>query len=157
MGAVPGQGRLSMSIETFYFKNKPKNILHEILFDSKARDKANLLLGSEFTSSQFRNYFAEIRGLEARLSALLEKDQESGFDRILPYLRMVNAKLAYGQRQGKGRSKPTTSPEFAQFLGEAVNNVHDEQDFRAMVKYVEAVLAYFYFNETQKRGPGGRR
>ena len=133
-----------------FFKDKASGILHADLFDVQAERAANNL--GKISSAQFRNYFAEIRGLEARLEAAKAKDGERAFDRIKPYLRMVNAKLAYGQR-----SRGNTSPEFAKFLGEAVNGANDEQEFRAMVQYVEAVLAYFYFNESQNRGYRGGR
>jgi CRISPR-associated protein Csm2 len=135
-----------------YFRDKPNKILHADLFDVQAERTANNL--GKISSAQFRNYFAEIRGLEARLDAALEQDPAHGFDRVKPYLRMVNAKLAYGQR-----SKGNTSREFAQFLGDAVNAVNDAEDFRAMVQFVEAVLAYFYLNESQNRDAyrGGRR
>jgi CRISPR-associated protein Csm2 len=142
-----------------YWKDKTRGILIEDLFTTKAEAEAKKL--ERFTSSQFRNYFSEIRSLEGRLEAELEKtkgDTALSWDRTKPFVYMLKSKLAYAQRE-----QVQIPQAFVEFLGRAIDATKDFQDFGAFVKYVEAVLAYFYAFEKKvkddKRGSynGGRR
>lgn len=125
-----------------YYKDKANGILDANLFTTKAEAEAKKLVQARFTSSQFRNYFSELRQLEDKLDA---DEHEQAFERMLPFLKMIHAKLAYKTSQGTQTNRGAAKA-FQDFLGIAINAVQDREDFDPMMKYVESVLAYFYAN-----------
>lgn len=125
-----------------FFKDREKGVLDPTLFE-RARKVAEELVGEgELKSSQFRNYFAELRALENRFERERQEDEALAFARLVPQLELLKAKLAYNTRaQGPLRN----AKRFVAFLEEALDaGKRSPKDFEAMMKYVEAVLAYFY-------------
>ncbi|AEV16373.1 CRISPR-associated protein, Csm2 [Thermus sp. CCB_US3_UF1] len=125
-----------------FYKDKEKGLLDPTLFE-RAREKAEELnREGKLKSSQFRNYFAELRALENRFQKERKADEALAFARLVPELELLKAKLAYNTRsQGPLREAKA----FVGFLNEALDaGKRSPKDFEAMMKYVEAVLAYFY-------------
>ncbi len=133
-----------------FFKDKERGVLDPRVFE-RAREVAEGLAKGKLKSSQFRNYFAELRALENRFERERKGDEALAFARLVPQLELLKAKLFYNTRS-QGPLKD--AKEFVAFMEEALEaGKRSPKDFEAMMKYVEAVLAYFYaFGEA-----GGRR
>jgi CRISPR-associated protein Csm2 len=66
---------------------------------------------------------------------------------LLPQLHLLKAKLAYGSRE-----KGNITPDFRTFMDKLLDSgMRSAEDFKAMMLYVEAVLAYFYAHETEEK------
>lgn len=134
-----------------FYQDREKRILRAGLFDSQAQKDAELAQGIK--SSQFRNYFHELRTLEAAYERDAKADAQTAFARLVPRLELLKAKLAYGQRKD-GPLKDARG--FVELMNRLVDaGKRSPEDFEAMMKYLEAVLAYFYAKEGQNQG--GRR
>jgi len=122
------------------------------LFSEKARGVAERIRQNrELKSSQFRNYFQELRSLEARYQADRRNNPDEAWLRLEPQLHLFKAKLAYGARKEGPLVRATV---FRQFMEEVVDSIKEAKDFEAAMLYVEAVLAYFYAIESENRGKG---
>ena len=104
-------------------------------------------------SSQFRNYFHELRTLEANYERAAKTGDTLAFAKLVPQLELLKAKLAYGQR----RNGPLQNAGgFVSLMNRLIDvGKKSPEDFAAMMQYLEAVLAYFYAKEEQNQG--GRR
>ncbi len=125
-----------------FFKDKERGVLDPKVFE-RAREVAEGLAKGKLKSSQFRNYFAELRALENRFERERRVEgEEVAFARLVPQLELLKAKLFYNTRS-QGPLKEAR--EFVAFMEEALEaGKRSPKDFEAMMKYVEAVLAYFY-------------
>ncbi|WP_117236918.1 type III-A CRISPR-associated protein Csm2 [Thermus sediminis] len=124
-----------------FFKDKERGVLDPKVFE-RAREVAEGLAKGKLSSSQFRNYFTELRALESRFERDRKGDEALAFARLVPQLELLKAKLFYNTRP-KGPLKE--AKEFVEFMEEALEaGKRSPKDFEAMMKYVEAVLAYFY-------------
>ncbi|APD10316.1 MULTISPECIES: type III-A CRISPR-associated protein Csm2 [Thermus] len=126
-----------------FYRDREKGILDPTIFARAQEVAKELVEEGKVKSSQFRNYFAELRALENRFQKeRKEEDEALAFARLVPQLELLKAKLAYNTRsQGPLRE----AHRFVRFLNEALDSgKRTPKDFEAMMKYVEAVLAYFY-------------
>ncbi|GAA6756168.1 CRISPR-associated protein Csm2 [Thermus sp. 2.9] len=125
-----------------FYRDKEKGLLDPVLFERARQVAEDLVREGKVKSSQFRNYFAELRALENRFQKERKADEDLAFARLVPELELLKAKLAYNTRaQGPLRG----AGKFVAFLNEALDaGKRSPKDFEAMMKYVEAVLAYFY-------------
>lgn len=139
-----------------FYRDKEKRFMAPDLFSEKARGVAEKIRQNrELKSSQFRNYFQELRSLEARYQADRKNSADEAWLRLEPQLHLFKAKLAYGARKEGPLAKAT---EFRRFMEEVVDSIKEARDFEAAMLYVEAVLAYFYAleNEGKSKGQYGR-
>ncbi|WP_022799566.1 type III-A CRISPR-associated protein Csm2 [Thermus islandicus] len=133
-----------------FFKDKERGILDPKVFE-RAREVAEKLAEGKLKSSQFRNYFAELRALENRFEKERKGDEALAFARLVPQLELLKAKLFYNRRS-QGPLKGKGAEEFVRFMEEALEaGKQSSKHFEAMMKYVEAVLAYFYFYASGKQ------
>jgi len=124
-----------------FFKDKERGVLDPKVFE-QAREVAKGLANGKLKSSQFRNYFAELRALENRFERERKGDEALAFAKLVPQLELLKAKLFYNTRS-QGPLK--NADEFVKFMERALEaGKRSPKDFEAMMKYVEAVLAYFY-------------
>ncbi|WP_038056705.1 type III-A CRISPR-associated protein Csm2 [Thermus amyloliquefaciens] len=125
-----------------FYKDKEKGLLDPEIFARAKRVAEELVREGKLRSSQFRNYFAELRALENRFQKERKTDEATAFARLVPELELLKAKLAYNTRS-QGPLKDARA--FVNFMNEALDSgKRSPKDFEAMMKYVEAVLAYFY-------------
>lgn len=130
-----------MAVLEFY-KDKEKGLLDPAVFTRAKKVADELVQEGKLKSSQFRNYFAELRALENRFQKERKADEATAFARLVPELELLKAKLAYNTRS-QGPLKEAKC--FVEFMNEALEaGQRSPRDFEAMMKYVEAVLAYFY-------------
>ncbi len=125
-----------------FYRDKERGILDPGVFERAREVAQELVREGQIKSSQFRNYFAELRALENRFERERREDEALAFARLVPQLELLKAKLHYNTRsQGPLRNAKA----FVRFLEEALDaGKRSPKDFEAMMKYVEAVLAYFY-------------
>lgn len=122
------------------------------LFGDEALAIARDIRQSGLKASQFRNYFQELRGLEARFKQGEQERPQDAWLELQPQLQMFKAKLAYGSR----RDGPIAQvPAFRTFMDTLINTgLESPQAFHTMMLFAEAVLAYYYAEESSQ---GGRR
>lgn len=125
-----------------FYRDKEKGVLDPSIFERAREVAEDLVREGQIKSSQFRNYFAELRALENRFERERREDEDLAFARLVPQLELLKAKLYYNTRSNGPLSRARA---FARFLEEAIDaGKRSPKDFEAMMKYVEAVLAYFY-------------
>ena len=134
-----------------FYQNRESKILRPGLFDEDAPRDADQVQGIQ--SSQFRNYFHELRTLEARFEREAKGNPQVAFAKLIPQLELLKAKLAYGQRKN---GPLQNAGGFVNLMNRLIDaGKRSPEDFEAMMQYLEAVLAYFYAKEGQNQG--GRR
>lgn len=134
-----------------FYQDRQNRILKPGLFDSQARQDADGVQGIQ--SSQFRNYFHELRTLEANYERTAKMGDALVFAKLVPQLELLKAKLAYGQRKN---GPLQNAGGFVSLMNRLIDaGKKSPKDFEAMMQYLEAVLAYFYAKEGQNQG--GRR
>lgn len=134
-----------------FYQSRESRILRPGLFDAEARKDADQVQGIQ--SSQFRNYFHELRTLEARFDREAKGNPQVAFAKLVPQLELLKAKLAYGQRKN---GPLQNAGGFVNLMNRLIDaGKRSPEDFEAMMQYLEAVLAYFYAKEGQNQG--GRR
>jgi CRISPR-associated protein Csm2 len=125
-----------------FYKDKERGLLDPQIFERARQVAEELAKVDQLKSSQFRNYFAELRTLENRFQKERKRDEATAFARLVPELELLKAKLAYNTRSQGPLKK---AERFVSFMNEALEaGKQSPKDFEAMMKYVEAVLAYFY-------------
>ncbi len=138
-----------------FYRDREKQYIVPDLLSEKARAVAEKIRQNrELKSSQFRNYFQELRALEARYRADRQKSPQGAWLRLEPQLQLFKAKLAYGARKDGPLVNAT---EFRSFMEEVVDSIQEAKDFEAAMLYVEAVLAYFYALEMEGKNKRGRQ
>ncbi len=137
------RSNLDLSFLTGYYRDPQKTVIREDLLDKRAHELAKGFAqggneyGKKVSSSQLRNFFSDVRSLEAKI--------ESGnFEAFRPHIKMLKAKVAYALDRGK------VSDAFKNFISKCVDLIEDEKDFKAFVLFFEAIVGYFY-------GEGGGR
>jgi len=135
-----------------FYQDTEKRFMVPELFSKEARDVAERIRGLQ--SSQFRNYFQQLRALESRYLADQQESQENAWRRLQPQLHLFKAKLAYGARK---EGPLAQAPEFREFMEETIDSIKDGKDFEAAMLFVEAVLAYYYALEQAKNNQRNRQ
>ncbi len=131
-----------------FYQDTEKRFMVPELFSKEARDVAKRIRSrGRLQSSQFRNYFQQLRALESRYLADQQESQETAWHRLQPQLHLFKAKLAYGARKEGPLAQAT---EFRDFMEETIDSIKDGKDFEAAMLFVEAVLAYYYALETEQ-------
>ncbi|PZA07286.1 MULTISPECIES: type III-A CRISPR-associated protein Csm2 [unclassified Meiothermus] len=134
-----------------FYQDRQNKILRPGLFDAEAKRDADGVQGIQ--SSQFRNYFHELRTLEANFEREAKGNPQVAFAKLVPQLELLKAKLAYGQRKN---GPLQNAGGFVSLMNRLIDaGKKSPEDFEAMMQYLEAVLAYFYAKEGQNQG--GRR
>ncbi len=120
-----------------------KQTIRPELLDGEAEKEAKAWLdsnkgeNSEFTKSQLRRYFNEVKNLERQLKAL----GEGGWDTVYPMVKMLKSRIAYDKNRDNNKNKIPDS--FENFIRNCVDSIKEEKDFKAFVKYFEACVGFF--------------
>ena len=67
-----------------FYRDKDKGILDPSLFERAKEVAQELVREGQIKSSQFRNYFAELRALENRFERERREDEALAFARLVP-------------------------------------------------------------------------
>ena len=108
--------------------------LHRELFNTVARQAAELVAENRSFNkpSQVRKFYDELCMWETKVSA-----DPVRFDDYLPFILMLNAKLAYA----KGRK--LVDDHFAKLIGDSLKQVKDPETLRICKLFFEAFLGFY--------------
>lgn len=89
--------------------------------------------------SQIRKFYDEVLLFHGRI-----KDEDQ-FQKMLPYIKMLNAKVFYAL----GREYITEK--FKEFIQKCIGQIKNKKDFDVFVKFFEAFMGYYrYYDEKIK-------
>lgn len=99
------------------------------LFNETAKEWAEKIAkGTKKT--QIRNFYDKV--LE-----LCERSEREEWEDIVPFVKMLNSKVAYG------RSRKVVSDEFQDMMEQCIANVHKKDDLKTFKLFFEAVIGFF--------------
>lgn len=104
------------------------------LFNNVAREKARMIADNNRAnkSSQIRKFYDELCMWETKVSL-----QPAKFNDYLPFILMLNAKLAYA----KGRK--LVDDNFVKLIGDCLKQVKDQETLRICKLFFEAFLGFY--------------
>jgi len=119
-----------------FWKDKKNKIIEPDLFSADAEKLAKKVAedGTKTCNkrSQIRKFYDEVLNFSARVG----KDPVE-FEKMLPYLKMLNAKAAYAKGRG------LISDSFKNFLSNSLQQVNDRDDFDVFSGLFEAFMGYY--------------
>jgi len=132
--------------EISFWKDRGKGILDPTLLDKQAEnwaqsvfDDAKRSKGADAENNkptQLRRFYDEV----LRFDSLLKGNEaESAFEKHLPYIKMMNAKVSYA------KAREHVSEKFAQMIKSCVRNVETRSDFEAFKSFFEAFMGYYRY------------
>lgn len=104
------------------------------LFDSIAERCAKAVAGNDRSNkpTQLRRFYDEIVMWENKVATYPDK-----FDEYLPFIRMLNAKVAYA----KGRK--LVDENYAELLSHCLSQVKTSKDMRVFKLFIEAFMGFY--------------
>lgn len=140
-GGQGGQGGQAQDREFDSYLEREINLAEPgvALFDTVAETIAKQLRqGSSNKTAQVRRFYDDM--LRFRAAARADKSDEA-FGKLLPHIRMLNAKAAYAsQRKGEGGNLVDES--FRAFLRTMLGQVKDRQTLENACTLFEAVIGF---------------
>ncbi|MBS4062065.1 MAG: type III-A CRISPR-associated protein Csm2 [Bacteroidetes bacterium] len=119
-----------------FWKDKKNKFIKPDLFSTDAENLAKKVAedGTRTCNkrSQIRKFYDEVLNFSARVG----KDPIE-FEKMLPYLKMLNAKAAYAKGRG------LISDSFKNFLSSSLQQVNDKDDFEVFTGFFEAFMGYY--------------
>jgi CRISPR-associated protein Csm2 len=111
---------------------------HPAMFDTHAKVIADKLASKGSNkSSQIRRFYDEL----LRYQQAANRASEQEFNRLLPFIKMLNARAAYAQ-QRKADSNTLVTSEFTDFLRALLDQVADTRTLRHACTMFEAVIGF---------------
>jgi CRISPR-associated protein Csm2 len=112
---------------------------HPAMFDTHAKVIADALAASKGSnkSSQIRRFYDEL----LRYQQAANRASEQEFNRLLPFIKMLNARAAYAQ-QRKADKNPLVTSQFTDFLRALLDKVADTKTLRHACTMFEAVIGF---------------
>lgn len=138
-----------VSIKTFYKtadNNAADKVIRSDLFDAMA-EKIAVSFGNKkdgVSYTQLRRMYDEAK----RFEQLLDAD-EKNWEKELPYIKMMKSKIRYAVARAvkdKGKHVEDYYKNFASFISDSIDLIHDEQDYRVFISLFEAVCGFYYEN-----------
>lgn len=119
-----------------FWKDKRNKLIEPELFSTIAENLAKKVAddGSKTINkrSQIRKFYDEVLNFSARVG----KDSTE-FEKMLPYLKMLNAKAAYAKGRG------LISDSFKNFISDSLKQINDIDDFEVFLGLFEAFMGYY--------------
>jgi CRISPR-associated protein Csm2 len=124
------------------------------LFSTKAEKIAEEVFGGQLSTNgkankptQLRKFYDEVLKFDGMLKSLSSERQKEEFEKLLPYLKMLNAKAAYAM----GRDLVTK--EFKDFLSQSLAQVKSKEDFDIFAGLFEAFMGFYKFYDEKGERP----
>ncbi len=121
-----------------FWKDKKNKLIMPDLFSTEAENLAKKIAeeGTKTCNkrSQIRKFYDEVLNFSARAG-----NDPVEFEKILPYLKMLNAKTAYAKGRG------LISDSFKDFISNCLKQVNDRDDFEVFLSLFEAFMGYYRF------------
>lgn len=121
MSSKPNQAKLSFQIKLDY-STQPD------LFDGIAKKAAAEI--SKTKTTQMRNFYEYV------LDLLAKSSDENFKTEILPFVKMLNSKVAYSNSRGHA------SDEFADMIKQCIEQIQNKKDLQTFKYFFEAVLGF---------------
>lgn len=121
MSFKPNQAKLSFQIKLDY-STQPD------LFDGIAKKAAIEI--SKTKTTQMRNFYEYV------LDLLAKSNDENFKTEILPFVKMLNSKVAYSNSRGHA------SDEFADMIKQCIEQIQNKKDLQTFKYFFEAVLGF---------------
>lgn len=123
------------------------------LFSTQAENAAKEVFQGQLKTSgkankptQLRKFYDEVLRFDGILKSISSEQQNDEFEKLLPYLKMLNAKAAYAM----GRDLITE--EFKKFLTQSINQIKNKNDFDMFTSLFEAFMGFYkYYDEKGER------
>lgn len=130
-------------MEIVFWKDKGSGVLAPDLFAEQAEKWASAVYqqGQEDRknsskinkSSQIRRFYDEV----LRFDAMVAGAPADEFERQLPYIRMLQAKVSYAE------ARDLVSPLVVEMIRKGVGSVESPADFKAFKLFFEAFMGYY--------------
>ena len=121
-----------MAEQIKYFEDKSKGIVNRDLFTKVAESWVDEIAKSgKISLTQIRKFFDEV--LKRKIAI---ETGASTFDRELPYILMLKAKVTYARARGN------VNEAFKKFIENSLSAIKDKNDFWVFVDFFESVIAY---------------
>ena len=144
-----------------FWKDKNKKLIDPELFSAKAEGLAKKIFDEQQASrgkankpTQIRKFYDEVMRFSSMLKGLTVEKQKEEFDKILPYLMMLNAKASYAL------GRDLVSNGFKDFIASSLKKITDKDDFEAFAGFFESFMGFYKFYDEKganQQNQGGRR
>ncbi len=131
----------SGSLDPDIFSGKAEKIAKEV-FDGQERTR-----GKANKPTQLRKFYDEVIRFDSIIKSCPSEKQSEEFNKLLPYLKMLNAKAAYAM----GRDLVTQ--EFKEFISKGLDQIKTKDDFDIFAGLFEAFMGFYKFYDEK----GGAR
>ena len=88
------------------------------------------------TLTQVRRFYNDILSLKHKVDSFNDQEKAEKFKYILPYVKMLKAKVAYAKGRGH------VNKEFKEFIDKYVDTINDIDDFETFCTFFEAIVAF---------------
>ncbi|SKA67916.1 type III-A CRISPR-associated protein Csm2 [Desulfobaculum bizertense] len=142
-----------------YTSNSMEELVKENLFPSAHNDSENCqqltkLLSTNaeeiaqvlckeraLKNTQIRRFYNEVQRLDRQLRCQYQQDKSTAFEKILPHIKLLRARVAFASSRENG----SFTPAFRTFLDKRIEQITSIEDFRAFLLHFEAVLGFFSY------------
>ncbi len=133
-------------MEINFWKDKNKKIIDPELFSTKAEELARKIYREQEESrgkankpTQLRKFYDEVLRFNSMIQGLSEDKRKEEFEKILPYIKMLNAKAAYAL------GRDLISKSFKDFIFNSLNKIDDLSDFETFAGFFESFMGFYKF------------
>ena len=115
---------------TELFNETAKEWAERIAKDTKKTQKGTKKIQKGTKKTQVRNFYNKV--LE-----LCERSEREEWDDIVPFVKMLNSKVAYG------RGRKVVSNKFQEMMKQCIADVEEKSDLKTFKLFFEAVIGFF--------------
>lgn len=127
-----------------FWENKDKKIIKYDLFSEQAETIAKEVFSEKDNKknnpTQLRKFYDEVLRFDSILKTIPQDKQTEEFNKILPYLMMLNSKAAYAE------ARDLVSKKFKEFISKSLSQVKTKDDFEAFSGLFEAFMGFYKYN-----------
>lgn len=127
-----------------FWENKDKKILMPDLFSEQAKTIADEVFSEKDNKknnpTQLRKFYDEVLRFNSILKTLPADKQSEEFNKMLPYLMMLNSKAAYAE------ARDLVSKKFKEFISKSLSQIKTKDDFEAFSGLFEAFMGFYKYN-----------
>lgn len=137
-----------------FWKDRDKKIIDPTLFNEQAKKFADDVFSERDNKknnpTQLRKFYDEVLNFSNILKSIPLEKQESEFNKLLPYIMMLNSKAAYAQ------ARDLISRNFKNFISESLSQIKTKEDFEAFLGLFEAFMGFYKYNVEIIRQPANQ-
>lgn len=131
-------------MEIKFWEDKDKKIIRSDLFSEQAKTIADAVFSEKDNKknnpTQLRKFYDEVLRFDSILKTIPTAKQPEEFNKMLPYLMMLNSKAAYAEARG------FVSKKFREFLSKSLSQIKTKDDFEAFSGLFEAFMGFYKYN-----------